>query len=154
MKPATAPALTTAFVWSDVPEAMLVRAQADSNWRSGLKHRNTIRKFSETMTGTWHTCWHDWGTPPASEQHLHWWDCQWVDYIPYWGFYGQRGLQWFPCSRHHCLYLHDNEMQVKRSNLKKKKTVKTYHSLCPQSSCWLQPCKFVLGEGWEAHHYF
>ena len=37
MKPATAPALPTAFVWSDVPDAMLVSAQADSNCRSGLE---------------------------------------------------------------------------------------------------------------------
>ena len=36
MNPATAPALTTALVCSDVPEAMLVRAQADSNCKSGL----------------------------------------------------------------------------------------------------------------------
>ena len=36
MNPSTAPALTTALVWSDVPEAIFVSAQADSNWRSGL----------------------------------------------------------------------------------------------------------------------
>ena len=36
----TAPALTTAFVWSLVPEAMLVRAQAASNCSSGLKKLN------------------------------------------------------------------------------------------------------------------
>ena len=35
MKCGTAPLLTTALVWSGVPEAMLVRAQADSNWRLG-----------------------------------------------------------------------------------------------------------------------
>ena len=35
MKNGTAPALTTAFVWSGVPEAMLVRAQAASNCRAG-----------------------------------------------------------------------------------------------------------------------
>jgi hypothetical protein len=33
----TAPALTTSIVWADVPEAMLVRAQADSNCIAGLK---------------------------------------------------------------------------------------------------------------------
>lgn len=31
------PALTTAFVCSEVPEAMFVKAQAASNWREGLQ---------------------------------------------------------------------------------------------------------------------
>ena len=35
-KNGTAPALTTALVWSEVPLAMLVRAQADSNWSMAL----------------------------------------------------------------------------------------------------------------------
>jgi hypothetical protein len=42
MNPATAAALTTALVWSSILDAMLVRAHADSNGRSGLelqKHR-------------------------------------------------------------------------------------------------------------------
>jgi len=42
MNPATAPALTTALVCSEVPEAMLVSAQADSNCKSGLKKRTLI----------------------------------------------------------------------------------------------------------------
>ena len=37
MNGATAPSFTTAFVWSEVPEATLVRAQDASNWISGLK---------------------------------------------------------------------------------------------------------------------
>ena len=42
----TAPAFTTDFVCSEVPEAILVSAQADSNWRSGswsLCKNSTIR---------------------------------------------------------------------------------------------------------------
>lgn len=35
MKAGMAPASTTALVWSEVPEAMLVRAQAASNWMGG-----------------------------------------------------------------------------------------------------------------------
>lgn len=35
MKAGMAPPSTTAVVWSEVPEAMLVRAQAASNWMGG-----------------------------------------------------------------------------------------------------------------------
>jgi hypothetical protein len=37
MDPATAAALTTAIVWSDMADAMLVSVQADSNCKSGLE---------------------------------------------------------------------------------------------------------------------
>ena len=43
IKCGTAPAFTTAFVWSLVPEAMLVSAHAASNWCSVLKdHSRSI----------------------------------------------------------------------------------------------------------------
>lgn len=40
--------LTTAWVCADVPEAMLVRAQAASNWREGLWQRKQIKLWGET----------------------------------------------------------------------------------------------------------
>ena len=43
ISPATAAALTTALVWSSIPcrrDAMLVRAHADSNCKSGLELQN------------------------------------------------------------------------------------------------------------------
>lgn len=36
------PAFTTAFVCSEVPEAMFVKAQAASNWREGLQNKEQI----------------------------------------------------------------------------------------------------------------
>lgn len=44
MKAGMAPPSTTAVVWSDVPEAMLVSAQAASNWIGG--HWGIARKFT------------------------------------------------------------------------------------------------------------
>jgi hypothetical protein len=40
MNPVTAAALTTALVWSSIFDAMLVRAHADSNCKSGLEFKN------------------------------------------------------------------------------------------------------------------
>jgi hypothetical protein len=37
MYPAAAAALIAAFVWSDMPDAMVVSAHADSNCKSGLE---------------------------------------------------------------------------------------------------------------------
>ena len=42
MYPTTATALTTAIVWSDMTDAMLVSAHADSNCTSGLKKKQTL----------------------------------------------------------------------------------------------------------------
>lgn len=44
MKAGMAPPSTTAVVWSVVPEAMLVRAQAASNWMGG--HSDNARKLT------------------------------------------------------------------------------------------------------------
>lgn len=44
MKAGMAPPSTTAEVWSEVPEAMLVRAQAASNWMGG--HSDNARKLT------------------------------------------------------------------------------------------------------------
>ena len=54
MKPATAPALTTALVCSDVPDAILVKAQADSNWRSGLTKKTRVN-IKNLIMGHWKT---------------------------------------------------------------------------------------------------
>ena len=40
MNPASAAALTIALVWSSILDAMLVRAHADSNCKSGLELQN------------------------------------------------------------------------------------------------------------------
>lgn len=45
MKAGMAPTSTTALVWSEVPEAMLVRAQAASNWMGGQSdHERNLTK--------------------------------------------------------------------------------------------------------------
>lgn len=44
MKAGMAPPSITAEVWSEVPEAMLVRAQAASNWMGG--HSDNARKLT------------------------------------------------------------------------------------------------------------
>lgn len=41
--------LTTAWVCADVPEAMLVRAQAASNWRLGLYDKETKTKWRQNI---------------------------------------------------------------------------------------------------------
>ena len=40
MNPATSVILTTALVWSNMIDAILVRGQADSNCKSGLELQN------------------------------------------------------------------------------------------------------------------
>ena len=57
-KNGTAPALTTALVWSEVPLAMLVRAQADSNWSMALSvwpRNSTSLNLVEVILA-----WHSW----------------------------------------------------------------------------------------------
>lgn len=47
MKAGMAPASTTVLVWSEVPEAMFVRAQAASNWMGG--HSENERKLTNVV---------------------------------------------------------------------------------------------------------
>ena len=42
MYPATAAALTAAFVWSDMPDAMVESAHADSNSNQSYKYINIV----------------------------------------------------------------------------------------------------------------
>jgi len=50
MNGAMAPALTTARVCCDVPEAMLVSAHAASNWMSGLTTKQMYQSFTVTSS--------------------------------------------------------------------------------------------------------
>ena len=55
-KMGTAPTSMTTLVWSEVPEAMLVRAQAASNWRAGLSSlcKNSTKRGTTPASMT---CW-------------------------------------------------------------------------------------------------
>ncbi len=104
INPATAPALTTALVWSDVPDAILVRAQAESHCRSGLEIKRNVKQqlTNRGNNHTWLTCWHDWGTRPALVQHLHWWRCLWLVFFLYSrGFLEDAELLCLPCFHPH-----------------------------------------------------
>jgi hypothetical protein len=69
MNPATAAALTTALVWSSILDAMLVRAHADSNCKSGLELKTMVSKKSGKQSNIWLTCSYDRGTLPSLVQY-------------------------------------------------------------------------------------
>ena len=59
MNPATAAALTIALVWSDVPDVMLVKAQADSNQISRLEINIVSMRASRKQSYIYLTCEHN-----------------------------------------------------------------------------------------------
>ena len=69
MNPATVAALTTALVWSSILDAILVRANADSNSKSGLELKTMVSKKSGKQSNVWLTCSYDRGTLPSLVQY-------------------------------------------------------------------------------------